>query len=190
MTITPANFLTLSRLVLVPFFLAALIAGRMGLALTLFCIAGATDLVDGTVARKFGRPSRWGAMVDPLADKCLVQSCFISMGVMGVLPWWFVMLALVRDLMITGGILYLRRESARLRYRPAMVSKFATFFQLAVAILSLVYLWRPDSYLVGRPVSTLLMWLILVTAVLILISGIKYVSMGLEILKRHRASHA
>ena len=84
MIITLANMLTLSRLVLVPFFIAAFVAGEMGWAFAIFCIAGATDLIDGTVARKFSRPTRWGAIVDPIADKCLVQSCFISLAVVGV----------------------------------------------------------------------------------------------------------
>ena len=190
MTFTLANLLTLSRLVLVPFFVLSLVLGHEGWALVLFCIAGATDLIDGTVARKFSRPSRWGAMVDPIADKCLVQSCFISMGVLGVLPWWFVILALARDLMITGGILYLRHEHAPLPYRPAMVSKIATLFQLLVAILALVWLWSPSASLLGRDSSEWLMWSMLITAVLLLISGIKYVIMGLDIMRRGRAEHA
>lgn len=190
MTMTLANSLTLMRIAIVPFFVYVFVLDEWGLALLLFCIAGATDLIDGTVARKFGRPTRFGAMLDPLADKCLVQSCFIALGVVGVLPWWFVILAFARDLMITVGILYLIHQNANLPYRPALVSKFATLFQLAVAILALVWLWQPRVALLGKAISEWLIWAMLITAVLILISGIKYIAMGLDILRRHRERHA
>lgn len=190
MRMTLANFLTLSRIIIVPFFIYAFVLSEWGWALALFCIAGATDMIDGTVARKWSRPSRWGAILDPIADKCLVQSCFIALGVVGVLPWWFVILALMRDLMITGGILYLMHENVTLPYRPALVSKFATLFQLAVAILALVWLWKPGASLLGHGISEWLIWTMLITAVLILISGIKYVVMGLDIMKHNRAEHA
>jgi cardiolipin synthase len=187
---TLANSLTLMRIAIVPFFIYVFVLGEWGLALLLFCIAGATDLVDGTVARKFGRPTRFGAMLDPIADKFLVQSCFIALGVVGVLPWWFVILAFLRDLMITTGILYLVLEDVTLPYKPAMVSKFATLFQMAVAILALVSLWKPDLVALGRNVDIWLIGAILVTAVLLFLSGIKYVTMGLDILKQHRERHA
>jgi cardiolipin synthase len=187
---TLANSLTLMRLVIVPFFIYVFVLGEWGLALLLFCIAGATDLIDGTVARKFSRPTRFGAMLDPVADKFLVQSCFIALGVVGVLPWWFVVLAFLRDIMITTGILYLILENATLPYRPAMVSKFATLFQMAVAILAMFSLWKPDQVALGRNIDVWLMGTILVTAVLILVSGIKYVGMGLDILRQHRERHA
>lgn len=190
MTMTLANSLTLMRIAIVPFFIYAFVLEEWGLALLLFCIAGATDLIDGTVARKFSRPTRFGAMLDPIADKCLVQSCFIALGVVGVLPWWFVVLAFMRDLMITTGILYLIHENANLPYRPALVSKFATLFQLAVAILGLVWLWRPHASFLGRDISGILICAMLIAAVLILISGIKYVAMGLHILRQHRERHA
>lgn len=190
MTMTLANCLTLSRLVLVPVFLIAFIKGAHIWAFAFFCIAAATDMIDGTVARKFSRPSRWGAMVDPIADKCLVQSCFIALGVVGVLPWWFVIFALVRDVMITGGILYLIHENAELPYRPAMVSKFATLFQLLVAIVGLITVWKPTTYLLGRGIEVWLMWAVYAAVVLIFLSGVKYIVMGIEILKQHRTKHA
>jgi len=190
MTMTLANSLTLMRLLIVPFFIYAFVLEEWGLALLLYCIAGATDLIDGTVARKFGRPTRFGAMLDPIADKFLVQSCFIALGVAGVLPWWFVVLAFLRDLMITVGILYLIHENANLPYRPALVSKFATLFQLLLAILGLVWLWKPHAAFLGRDIYEWVISSMLITAVLILISGVKYVIMGLDILRQHRERHA
>lgn len=189
-SLNAANVLTLLRLVLVPFFLAAFIMGRMGWALLLFCVAAATDLIDGTVARMLGQPSKGGAFLDPLADKCLVQSCFIALGVIGVLPWWFVILALARDVTIVGGIIYFKRAQIELPYGAAMISKFATVLQSAVAVLGIISVWKPHAQAAGTPVWQWLGWAIFVAAALIILSGIKYISMGITILKQHRARHA
>lgn len=190
MRLTPANILTLSRLLLAPVFVILFIEHEMGWALTIFCVAGATDLIDGTVARMLKQHSQGGALLDPIADKMLVQSCFISLAVVGELPWWFVGLAIVRDAMIVGGIYYLERIRAQLPYRPALVSKVATLFQLSVAIMGLVHIWRPTFQIDGVPVGVALTWLVVATAVLIVVSGTNYVSVGIEILKRHRAACA
>ncbi|MFH1830460.1 MAG: CDP-alcohol phosphatidyltransferase family protein [Pseudomonadota bacterium] len=189
-TLTAANLLTLLRLALVPFFLAAFIMGKMGWALLLFCVAAATDLIDGTVARMLGQPSTGGAILDPLADKCLVQSCFIALAVTGILPWWFVVLALIRDVIIVGGIIYFTRTSAQLPYGATVVSKFATLFQGAVAALGLIAAWKPHAASGGILVWQWLEWAMYVAAVLVVLSGIKYVSMGLAILRQHNTRHA
>lgn len=190
MILTLANILTLSRIVLVPFFLAAFIKGWAGWALAIFCIAGATDLIDGTVARLFSRPSKWGAILDPMADKFLVQSCFIALGVTGVLPWWFVVLAFTRDLVIIVGIVYLRYKDAPLPYRPTIVSKFATLFQLALAVIALVALWKPVIAFGNHSLMNVLMWTMYATAILILISGVQYVSIGLELIRNRKVQRA
>ncbi len=190
MILTVANLLTISRLVIVPFFIAAFAIGEMGWALALFCIAGMTDLIDGTVARKFSRPTKWGAILDPIADKCLVQSCFIALAVVGSLPWWFVGLALARDIVIMGGIIYIRSTRAKLPYRAAIISKITTAFQISVAVFAMIYMWRPGFVLFGTQVGDWKLWALYATAVLILLSGFNYVLMGLSILKQHRESQA
>ncbi|MFA4873894.1 MAG: CDP-alcohol phosphatidyltransferase family protein [bacterium] len=189
MRMTAANILTLSRLLLVPVFLALFFAGERGWSLAVFCIAGATDLVDGTVARMLKQHSQGGALLDPIADKLLVQSCFISLALMGVLPWWFAALALARDVMIVCGIFYLERIKVALPYRPTMVSKFATLLQICVAVLGLVSIWRPDYAVAGVAVGRVLILTMYVTALLIAASGARYVQMGLGILREHRAHH-
>ncbi len=181
-----ANVLTLLRLILVPFFLAAFIMGKMGWALFLFCMAAATDLIDGTVARMLRQHSKGGAFLDPLADKCLVQSCFIALGIKGILPWWFVILALARDIAIVGGIAYFKRAHIELPYGAATVSKFATLLQSIVAVLGIISIWKPHAQAAGAPLWQWLGWAIYVAAALIILSWIKYISMGLTILREHK----
>jgi len=179
MKINVANMLTLSRLVLVPFYIASFALGYKGEAFVIFCIAGTTDLIDGTVARFFGEQSKWGALIDPVADKLLMQSCFISLVVTGFIPQWFFALAFARDLVIVSGIFYLERKKFELPYKPTWISKFATLFQLGVAVLGLLRWWNPSLELADWQ-----MWTIYITAALIIISGVKYVLMGFEILRK------
>lgn len=179
MTLNAANLLTLSRLVLAPVFVAAFLAGQKGTAFAVFCVAGFTDLIDGTVARLLKQHSKGGALLDPMADKLLMQSAFVLLFLSGLLPWWFFVLALFRDLMIVSGIIYFEVKKAALPYRPTWVSKFATLFGLLVAVLGLLRWWRRD--LVPLELSLWHFGVICVTTALIAVSGAQYIIMGLKI---------
>ncbi len=178
---TVANMLTLTRLLLTPVFLVAFVAGERGWALALFCIAGFTDLIDGTVARLLNQPTKGGALLDPLADKFLVESCFFALATVGVIPWWFFGLAFARDAMIVFGIFYLRHRAAPLPYRPLWSSKFATLFQLAVAVLGLLSWMTAER---GTIPENAFAVVIAITALLIVVSGIQYVFVGLGLLRQ------
>ncbi|MFH1653909.1 MAG: CDP-alcohol phosphatidyltransferase family protein [Pseudomonadota bacterium] len=171
-----ANVLTTIRLIFAPVFLLLLILGFYGWALVIFCIAGFTDLIDGSVARYLGTTTRYGAVIDPLADKLLLGSCFISLTVFDVLPLWFTLIAIGRDLLITCGIFYLRFIQAPLLYRATYISKVATFLQLAIAVIGLVFLWNTNISLI--PV---LQFLCYVTALLLVVTGGHYVWLGFKL---------
>lgn len=190
MAINVANALTIARLVLAPVFVACFIAGRKEPAFAAFCIAGFTDMIDGTVARILKQPSKGGAILDPIADKLLMQSCFVSLAASGLLPLWFLAMAVCRDVMIVSGIVWLERIKADYAVRPILSSKFATLLQLAVAVLGLLRWWQPNAYLAGAGFERLYFWTVIVTAALIAISGARYIGMGLEILRRHRQGAA
>lgn len=187
MRMTAANLLTLSRLLLAPVFVLIFLLGEQGWALAIFAIAGATDLIDGTVARMLQQRTEGGALLDPLADKVLVQSCFLLLAAVGAIPWWFAGLALARDVMIVSGIFYLERVRAPLPYRPTYASKFATLLQLTVAIVGQISVWRPDALLFGVTIGRAMEAIVLTTAAFILISGGQYIVLGTRILRRHRA---
>ncbi len=186
MRITPADVLTIFRLVLTPVFLALFVLGQNGWALAVFCVAGGTDLIDGTVARLTKSPSKMGALLDPIADKALIQTCFISLGVVNVLPFWFVLFALARDLMIVAGIIYLSKTKVELPLKAIVVSKIATFSMLLVAALGLTVKMNPGFTFIGLNLSVWLIYAVFITSALILISGVKYMMLGFDILRRRR----
>jgi len=85
-----ANFFTLLRLILIPYIIGAILAGRHTRALELFFVAAVTDVIDGTLARSYGMSTQAGAFLDPIADKCLLSGIFLALGAVGSVPWWFV----------------------------------------------------------------------------------------------------
>jgi len=182
MKMTAANILTLSRLVLTPVFLVVFVLGFKAWALVIFCVAGFTDLIDGTVARMTGQLSKSGALLDPLADKLLVESSFFALAVAGFLPWWFFGIAFTRDLMIVSGIFYLDNIKAELPYKPLWTSKVATLFQIIVAILGLIA-WMDQRAATSSQVFEVAVF---IAAALIIASGIQYIHMGLGLLRNAR----
>lgn len=186
MEINVANTLTILRLVLVPFFVAAFVLDRGGEAFAIFCVAGFTDLIDGTVARLLKQPSKSGALLDPIADKLLMQSCFIALAVGGILPIWFFAVAFARDVMITAGIIYIELKHIDIAYSASWVSKCATLFQLAVAVLGLLMWWKPSMVFESTSILVWYQSALAIAAFLIIASGVKYVLYGLEILKSRR----
>lgn len=183
MSFNAANILTASRLILTPFFVAAFLTGHKHAAFIIFCVAGFTDLIDGSVARFLKQPSKGGALLDPLADKFLAQSCFALLLSVRLIPAWFFAIALARDIMIVSGIIYLEIKKAALPYRPTWVSKFATLFQLSLAVLGLIIWWRPD--LAGALLVRWYFGMIICTAILIAASGVQYVRLGIRIAFNH-----
>lgn len=132
------NALTLFRLALIAPFLMYLFHQEYVNALYTFFLAGFTDGLDGLLARHFHWQSFFGSFVDPLADKLLVASSFISLALIGSLPWWLVILVFLRDLSISFGVLvwylFIQRK---LDFEPTLLSKFNTTFQLGLVTLCL-----------------------------------------------------
>lgn len=132
------NALTLFRLGLIVPFLMYLYHHEYVHAFYAFILAGITDGLDGWLARHFGWQSFFGSFVDPLADKLLVASSFISLALIGLLPWWLVILVFFRDFTISMGVVawywFIQRK---LDFEPTLLSKFNTTFQLILVTLCL-----------------------------------------------------
>ncbi len=132
------NILTLFRLALIAPFVMYLYHHEYASAFYTFIIAGFTDGLDGWLARQLHCQSTFGSFVDPMADKLLVASSFISLALLGSLPWWLVILVFLRDLSISIGVLawywYIQRK---LDFVPSLLSKFNTTFQLTLVTLCL-----------------------------------------------------
>lgn len=124
------NLICLLRIALVWPVANALVEENYGLALVLFVIAGVSDGLDGYLAKRFGWTSRLGKIIDPLADKLLLVTVFITMAWLNLVPWWISAVAISRDVMIGLGALTFRLWFGPLKGRPTVISKLNTLFQL------------------------------------------------------------
>ena len=164
------NALTLFRLGLIVPFLMYLYQHEYANAFYTFILAGFTDGLDGLLARHFNWQSFFGSFADPLADKLLIASSFISLALIGLLPWWLVILVFLRDFTISLGVLgwylFIQRK---MDFEPTQLSKFNTAFQLALVTFCLFEL----AYFQFSPY--LLDMLISLTAVTTAITYIDYI---------------
>ena len=131
------NLLTILRILLVPVVIWAISQGRMGVALGAFVFAGITDAVDGYIAKRFDQRTELGAYLDPLADKTLIVSIYVSLAIFGFIPPWLVILVVSRDFMIVGGVLLSTFVDKPLAIQPLLVSKANTLAQIVFAALVL-----------------------------------------------------
>jgi cardiolipin synthase len=131
------NLITLGRVILVPIVVWAIISGEMFLAFSLFLIAGVSDAVDGFLAKRFHMESELGAYLDPLADKALIVSIYVSLGIARALPISLVILVVSRDIMIIGGFMLAWLVDKPMEVRPHPVSKANTVMQILLATLVL-----------------------------------------------------
>lgn len=116
-----------------PIVVWAIGAGQMMVAFLLFLAAGISDAVDGFVAKRFGMTSSLGAYLDPLADKALIVSIYVTLGVTGELPRWLVILVVSRDIMIVGAVVLSWLMGSPVTIKPHMASKLNTVAQIALA---------------------------------------------------------
>src|ERR1700751_488137 len=143
------NITTLGRILLVPIIIWAIASEQMALAFAVFVVAGVSDAVDGFLAKRFHMTSELGALLDPLADKALLVSIFIALGIWGAIPRWIVILVVSRDFMIVGAVIVSWLFDKPVPMKPSMVSKLNTVAQVAFAALvlaSLGFEFKPKPY--------------------------------------------
>ena len=134
------NIITLTRILLVPIIVWAIASGEMEIAFAIFIVAGVSDAVDGFLAKRFNMTSELGALLDPLADKALLVSIYIALGLWGALPHWIVILVVSRDIMIVAAVIVSWLFDKPVEMKPLMVSKLNTVAQVALAALVLASL--------------------------------------------------
>jgi cardiolipin synthase len=127
----------LGRILLVPVVVWAIISGEMRFAFLLFLAAGISDAIDGFLAKRFHMASELGAYLDPLADKALIVSIYVSLGVAGALPIFLVILVVSRDIMIISAFMLSWLVGKPMPVRPLFVSKANTVAQILLATLVL-----------------------------------------------------
>jgi cardiolipin synthase (CMP-forming) len=157
------NLITLARILLVPVLVWAIIAGEMQLAFLLFLAAGISDAVDGFLAKRFGMATELGAYLDPLADKVLIVSIYVALGITDVLPAWLVILVVSRDIMIVGAVLLSWLVDNPVAIKPVLVSKLNTAAQIVFATLTLGSLALSVN---AEPLLTVMMGLVVILTLL------------------------
>jgi len=122
---------------LVPVVVWAITSGEMGIAFLLFLAAGISDAVDGFLAKRFHMTSELGAYLDPLADKALIVSIYVALGIAGALPIFLVILVVSRDIMIISAFMLSWLVGKPMPVKPLVVSKVNTVAQILLATLVL-----------------------------------------------------
>lgn len=167
--LTLPNVITFARLCAVPAAVWLVLQHRMDLAFWVFVAAGVSDAVDGWLARAWNQRSRLGALLDPVADKALLVSIYVTLASVGGLPDWLAILVVFRDLLIVGGVLVLYVLGQPPAIQPILLSKANTVLQITLAAGALLV----AGY--GLPLGGLIQALILATAATTLASGAVYV---------------
>ena len=134
------NIITLGRILLVPFIVCAIASDKMEIAFVIFIVAGISDAVDGFLAKRFNMASELGALLDPLADKALLVSIYVALGIWGAVPRWIVILVVSRDIMIVSAVIVSWLFGKPIPMKPLMVSKLNLVAQVAFAALVLAAL--------------------------------------------------
>ncbi len=164
------NLITLARILLVPIVVWAISSGAMWIAFVLFLAAGVSDAVDGFLAKRFNMTTELGAYLDPLADKALIVSIYVTLGISNVIPHWLVILVVSRDIMIVGGVMLSWLVGSPIMVKPLLVSKLNTVAQIAFACVVL------GSLGFGIEAQTLTLVLMGLVAALTLLSVAAYVA--------------
>ena len=177
--VTVPNLITIGRLVLVPLLVWLLISGQYGAAFAVFVLAGISDGVDGFLARQFNLRSALGAYLDPLADKALLVSIYISLAVLAEVPLWVAILVASRDLFIVGGVVLSWMLGQPVEMRPLIISKINTVVQIVLAAVVLGDLAFPIDLMPLRQVLIYLVGLLtLVSAGVYLVDWVRHMSSG------------
>src|SRR5918996_3552389 len=169
-----ANWLTVLRILLIPVFVTLLVYQQRGAALTVFLAAALTDLLDGYVARQRGSQSRLGAFLDPMADKMLLISSFVTLTWLKALPFWIAAVVISRDIILVVGALAIHMAGGRIYPRPTWAGKAATFFQVLTVLLRLT-----ARYFMVPFALEMAMW---VAAIFTVVSGLQYLVQGMRYL--------
>jgi cardiolipin synthase len=172
--------LTLLRLFSSPVLAWLLFHFRFREALVLVLLAGVTDWLDGWTARKFQVSGRAGVVLDPLADKVMLVTLFVVLGLIGLLPVWMLFLGIGRDLVIVIGALFLRLLRGYRQFLPSLWGKVSTFFQIVLVFLVLIHAAYPDRILWYLQELALIL-----SALFTMISGLHYVRRGIRMSRRH-----
>ena len=172
------NFVTLARMLMTPLAVIMIISQRFLPAFLIFILAGVSDAIDGFIAKKFDLRTELGAYLDPLADKALLISIYVSLAIYAGLPAWIAITVVSRDVMILMAVLVSWLLDRPVEIRPVWVSKLNTVAQITLAGFAL----GVRAYGLDQPLlQTLLHWTVASTT---LASGGFYIAQWLDHMSR------
>jgi cardiolipin synthase len=181
--LTPANQLTLLRMLLIPGFVILVVYGMFGWALAVFVVAGMTDALDGLIARWSGQKTTLGAWLDPMADKLLLVSTFVVLTIPGLgltnrLPLWLTVMVISRDVVIVLTVAIVNLAIGRRTFRPSIFGKIATATYICTAVVAMLF-----NYLgYHSAVVDLFVW---ASLVITLVSSLHYIWHAARIIEAH-----
>ena len=164
---------------MIPLFVIFIINKHFGWALVTFVIAGITDGIDGLIARITRQRTELGAYLDPIADKLLLFSAFITLAIIEVIPSWLVVIVITRDVIILVGFLVMLLTNYHPKINPSFLSKMTTAFQILTVVLVLFTGYYP----VFKQISMIAIY---GTAVMTVLSGAHYIYIGTRILNEKK----
>jgi cardiolipin synthase len=184
--LTPANQLTLLRMLLIPAFVILVLYGYLGWALIVFATAGITDGLDGLIARRSGQKTQLGAWLDPMADKLLLMTTFILLTLPGLdlsnrLPIWLTVLIITRDVGIVLTVTIVNFAIGPRTFQPSTFGKVATATYIVTAVVAMLF-----NYL--RTHSVLFDVMVYASLAITLVSGFHYIWHAARIIDESRAS--
>jgi cardiolipin synthase (CMP-forming) len=170
--LTVPNIITLARILLTPLFIIFLIQKHYHQALWVFVLAGLSDMADGLIARRWQQRSPLGTFLDPLADKLLMGSSFVTLAIYHHIPSWLVVIVISRDLVLVLGVTLFKLVNFPVVVHPSLAGKLSTATQVTTVFLVLVV----TAWNLSPDFLTALFWL---TGILTTISGIHYILQAL-----------
>lgn len=173
-----ANKISIARIILIPFFIAAIVYSRMDIALILFTLAIISDGVDGMIARTRNQKTKLGTIIDPIADKMLLVSAFICLAMINTLPAnlrlppYVPIIVISRDAIIVLGSVIIHVVTGDVKVEPSIIGKVTTFFQMMTIVA--ILLKFDYSFVVWN-----------LTVILTMFSGVDYIVKGSRLLNEN-----
>jgi cardiolipin synthase len=145
--LTLANQITILRIMLIPAFVLLTVYGQLGAALAVFFFAGATDAVDGLIARLTSHPTSFGAWLDPMADKLLLVTTFVVLTLPQIeltnhVPLWLTILVISRDIVIVSVVAIVNLAVGPRTFKPSLLGKAATATFIVANVVIMYFNWK------------------------------------------------
>jgi len=171
---TIPNLITIIRIILTPIFVIYIINDELITGLIILIITGLSDGIDGLVARLFNQKSKLGSYLDPLADKIILISAFVTLSIRGFLPAWLTVMVISRDILILMGVFILFFTGTKVNIRPAISSKITTCLQFFTVIIVLARDYIPSF-------EKYYLYLFYLTALFTIISFLQYMHQWIKL---------